>query len=259
MPDAAEATLSTRVAARLYTPACTAKQCQENGYWLEEMPVSATLGTKAVRPLLLLGATDYAAVFLDSFEVALDLRVTGCVQNIDPSDDAREILGRPVFWAGSIAHLRSTHELLCILGTTKRSAWITEMAELGFGFATLVHPSSTVSGRSTLGSGVSVDAGTVIAGFSRVDDHVRIGRRVAIGHHVGIGRYGTIHPGAVISGHCRIGEQVTIGAGSVIIDRIKIGDGAFIAAGAVVTKRVPPRSLVAGNPGRIVRQDYGPK
>ncbi len=221
--------------------------------------MSATLDTKASKPILLLGATDYAAVFLDAFEVVICLRVTGCVQNLDPSDDNREILGKPVFWAGSIAHLRSTHDLLCILGTTKRSAWIAEMAEQGFGFTTLVHPSSTVSGRSMLGSGVSIDAGTIVAGFSRIGDHVRIGRRVAIGHHVDIGRYCTIHPGAVISGHCRIGEQVTIGAGAVIVDRVEIGDGAFIAAGAVVTKRVPPRALVAGNPGRTVRHDYGPK
>jgi acetyltransferase EpsM len=223
------------------------------------MSVSATLDTEAVKPILLLGATDYAAVFLDAFEVALGLRVTGCVQNLDPSDVNREILGRPVLWSGSIAHLRSTHELICILGTTKRSAWIAEMEEQGFGFATLVHPSSTVSTRSTLGSGVSVDAGTVIAGFSMIGDHVRIGRRVAIGHHTDLGRYCTIHPGTVISGHCSIGSQVTIGTGAVVIDHVEIGDGAYIAAGAVVTKRVPPRALVAGNPGRIVRQDYGPK
>jgi sugar O-acyltransferase (sialic acid O-acetyltransferase NeuD family) len=223
------------------------------------MSVSAALGTKAVKPILLLGATDYAAVFLDAFEGVLGLRVTGFVQNLDPSDDNREILGKPVFWAGSVAHLRGTHELLCILGTTKRSAWIAEMAEQGFGFITLVHPSSTVSGRSKLGSGVSIDAGTVVAGFSLIGDHVRIGRRAAVGHHADIGRYSTIHPGAVISGHCCIGEQVTIGTGAVIIDRIEIGDGAFIAAGSVVTKRVPPRALIAGNPGRIVRRDYGPK
>lgn len=220
---------------------------------------SANLYERAGKPILLLGATEYAAVFLDAFEVVRGFRVTGCVQNLDPSDNIREILGRPVLWVGSIAHMRSTHELLCILGTTKRVAWIAEMAEQGFGFTTLVHPSSTVSERSTLGSGVSIDAGSVVAGFSLIGDHVRIGRRVAIGHHVDVGRYSTIHPGAVISGHCHIGKQVTIGAGAVIIDQIEIGTGAFIAAGAVVTKRIPPRALVAGNPGQVVRHDYGPK
>lgn len=223
------------------------------------MSVSTISDTGTARPILLLGATDYAAVFIDAFEAVPGVRLAGCIQNLNPTAEDREILGRPVHWSGSIARFRGTHDLICVLGTTKRRAWIDEVTGLGFGFATLVHPSSPVSGRSAMGAGVSVDAGSVIAGFSRIGDHVRIGRRVAIGHHADIGGYSTIHPGAVICGHCRIGEQVTVGAGAVIIDRIEIGDGAFIAAGAVITKSVPPRALVAGNPGRIVRPEHGPR
>jgi len=223
--------------------------------------VSARTGsaTESGKPILLLGATEYADVFIDAFETVPGVRLAGCVQNLDPAADSREILGRPVYWAGSIDDLRQSHDLICILGTTKRRAWIGEMAQRGFAFATLVHPSSTVSQRSVLGPGVSVDAATVVAGFSCIGDHVRIGRRVAIGHHTEIGHYSTVHPGVVICGHCSIGEQVTIGAGAVIIDRVAIGDGAFVAAGALVTKDVPSRALVAGHPGRVVRPNYGPR
>ncbi len=211
------------------------------------------------KPVLLLGATDYAAVFLDSFEADPNVLFTGCVQNLDPADTDREILGRPVHWTGSIDHLRSSHDLICILATTKRRAWVTELVEQGYSFATLNHPSNTVSQRSALGLGASVDAGSVVAGFSRIGDHVRIGRSVSIGHHTEIGSFSTIHPGSVISGHCLIGEQVTVGAGAVILERIEIGDGAFIAAGALITKNVPPGALVAGHPGQIVRPNYGPR
>ncbi|MBB3945327.1 acetyltransferase-like isoleucine patch superfamily enzyme [Rhizobium skierniewicense] len=41
----------------------------------------------------------------------------------------------------------------------------------------------------------------------------------------------------------------------MILKGVTIGDGAVIAAGAVVTKDVPPRSVVAGNPAKIVRDD----
>ena len=34
-----------------------------------------------------------------------------------------------------------------------------------------------------------------------------------------------------------------------------VGDESIVAAGAVVVKDVPPRSVVAGNPARVVRED----
>jgi acetyltransferase-like isoleucine patch superfamily enzyme len=45
-----------------------------------------------------------------------------------------------------------------------------------------------------------------------------------------------------------------IGIGSIIMPGVTIGEGAIVAAGAVVTKDVPPYSLVAGVPARIIKQ-----
>ena len=51
----------------------------------------------------------------------------------------------------------------------------------------------------------------------------------------------------------RIGNNVWIGAGVSILPGVTIGDGAVIGAGSVVNKDVPPNTLVAGNPIRIIR------
>lgn len=51
----------------------------------------------------------------------------------------------------------------------------------------------------------------------------------------------------------RIGNNVWIGAGATILKGVQIGDGSVVAAAAVVTKDVAPRSVVAGNPARVVR------
>jgi acetyltransferase-like isoleucine patch superfamily enzyme len=51
-----------------------------------------------------------------------------------------------------------------------------------------------------------------------------------------------------------IGAGVWVGARAMIMPGVTIGDGAVIAAGAVVTKDVPPNTLVAGVPARIVRE-----
>jgi acetyltransferase-like isoleucine patch superfamily enzyme len=51
-----------------------------------------------------------------------------------------------------------------------------------------------------------------------------------------------------------IEDDVWLGASAVVTDGVRIGRGAVIAAGAVVTADVPPHTLVAGVPARVVRE-----
>ena len=53
---------------------------------------------------------------------------------------------------------------------------------------------------------------------------------------------------SLFSSNCWIGAKVTI------LDGVSIGEHCGIAAGAVVTRSVPPHSLVAGVPARVLRQ-----
>lgn len=50
-----------------------------------------------------------------------------------------------------------------------------------------------------------------------------------------------------------IGDRVWIGGGAIINPGVTIGDEAVIASGAVVTKDVPPRTVVGGNPARVIK------
>jgi acetyltransferase-like isoleucine patch superfamily enzyme len=51
-----------------------------------------------------------------------------------------------------------------------------------------------------------------------------------------------------------IGRNVWIGMRAILVGRLNIGEGAIIAAGTVVTEDVPPFTLCAGNPMKIVRK-----
>jgi UDP-2-acetamido-3-amino-2,3-dideoxy-glucuronate N-acetyltransferase len=46
----------------------------------------------------------------------------------------------------------------------------------------------------------------------------------------------------------------TIGSGSTILCGVEIGADAIVGAGSVVTQSVPPRTIVAGNPARVLRE-----
>jgi len=79
-----------------------------------------------------------------------------------------------------------------------------------------------------------------------------------------IGKYSVVTFGAAILTHdyvnklnrdVRIGDNCFIGAHSIILPGVTIGDGCIVAAAAVVARDVPPGSLVAGNPARVVEHN----
>lgn len=93
----------------------------------------------------------------------------------------------------------------------------------------------------TVGAGSNVQDGSVLhadPGFP-----LSIGRGVSIGH------------GAVVHG-CTVEDDVLIGMGARVLNGARIGTGSLVAAGAVVLEGtiVPPRSLVAGVPGKVRRE-----
>lgn len=51
-----------------------------------------------------------------------------------------------------------------------------------------------------------------------------------------------------------IQDDVWISCNSVILRGVKIGTGSIVAAGSIVTKDVPPKTLVAGNPAKVIKQ-----
>jgi serine O-acetyltransferase len=77
----------------------------------------------------------------------------------------------------------------------------------------------------------------------------RIGKCVHINQQVTIGGRAPRRGSPVIEDMC------IIGAGAKILGPIRIGAGSVVGANAVVIDDVPPRSVVAGVPARIIRKD----
>lgn len=131
-----------------------------------------------------------------------------------------------------------------------------------------VHPeavvldSAVVIGDVEIGAGASVWFHAVVRGDL---EPIRIGARTNIQDnatvHVVGGRFATEIGSGVTVGHnaivhgCTVGAGVLVGMGAIVLDGAVVGDESLVGAGAVVPPgmRIPPRSLVLGNPARLVR------
>lgn len=106
--------------------------------------------------------------------------------------------------------------------------------------------------------------GTVISTdlFVACAGSVEIGKKVGISARVYIGDSGRDYEDPEVAAvdmaigeasPVRIGDGAVIGVGAIILGGVTVGERAVVSAGAVVTRDVSPRSVVFGNPARVVR------
>lgn len=62
-----------------------------------------------------------------------------------------------------------------------------------------------------------------------------------------------------LRGDTIVGNDVWIGMEALIMPGVAIGHGSIVAARAVVSRDVPPYSIVAGNPAKVVKQRFDPQ
>ena len=96
---------------------------------------------------------------------------------------------------------------------------------------------NTVIGPVTIGNHVNLAQGITVTALNHnfTDHHLRIDEQ------------------GVSTTPVTIGHDIWIGANAVILPGVTIGDHSVVAAGAVVTKDVPPHTLVAGVPAKIIK------
>lgn len=125
-----------------------------------------------------------------------------------------------------------------------------------------IAPGSQIIGEVSIGKESSVWHNAVIRGDL---GPINIGERTNIqensvlhideGHPLTIGNNVTVGHGAILHG-CKIEDNSLIGMGATVLNDAVIGKESIIGAGALIPegKKIPPRSLVIGVPGKVVRQ-----
>jgi carbonic anhydrase/acetyltransferase-like protein (isoleucine patch superfamily) len=125
-----------------------------------------------------------------------------------------------------------------------------------------VAPDAYVIGMVTIGAGSGVWFGSTLRGDMEplsigegcnIQDHCTLhtdpGFPLTIGNHVSLGHNAIVH-GA------ELGDYVLVAIAATVLSGAKIGAGSIIAANALVPegREIPPRSLVVGTPGKVIRE-----
>ncbi len=125
-----------------------------------------------------------------------------------------------------------------------------------------VHPQAAVTGNVLIGKNCYVGPGAAIRGdWGKVvmEDGCNVQENCTIhmfpGLTVLIKENGHIGHGAIIHG-ATIGRNCLVGMNSVIMDHAELGDESIVGALTFIKEgeKIPPRSVVAGNPGKIIKQ-----
>ncbi|NUO01253.1 MAG: transferase hexapeptide repeat family protein [Saprospiraceae bacterium] len=124
-----------------------------------------------------------------------------------------------------------------------------------------VHPQAAVTGNVIIGRDVYIGPGAAIRGDWGgivLEDGCNVQENCTIhmfpGITVTLREAAHIGHGAIIHG-AHIGRNVLVGMNAVVMDEVEIGDECIIGALSFLKagEKIPPRSLVVGNPAKIIR------
>ncbi|PWW19845.1 2,3,4,5-tetrahydropyridine-2,6-dicarboxylate N-acetyltransferase [Cytobacillus oceanisediminis] len=104
--------------------------------------------------------------------------------------------------------------------------------------------------------GASINIGSVVGEGTMIDMNVVLGGRATVGKNCHIGA-GTVLAGVIEPPSAKpvvVEDDVVIGANAVVLEGVTVGKGAVVAAGAIVIDDVPPYTVVAGTPARVIKE-----
>lgn len=192
-------------------------------------------------PVIIVGGGGHASVLVELL-CTINRTILGFV-----APKAGYIHGYPqVAYLGADEILTTRHgesfELVMGIGSIsiennlRRQKLFRHFKQLGFQFATLVHPMAVIASTAQLAEGVQIMARVVLQPNVIIDQNTIINTGSCIDHDSYIGKGVHIAPGVTCSGNVKIGDEAMVGVGACLIQGVEIPKQMMVRAGSTVVK-----------------------
>ncbi len=176
---------------------------------------------------------------------------------VDPASASASFMGCPVVASPEQVEADDSTRFIAALGdNSRRETAVLELVKSlpHARFATLVHPSASVSSFARLGAGTVVMQNAVVAANARIGDHCIINSSATVEHDTMVEDFASLAPGAITGGNCAIGKRAAVSIGAVMRHGVRLGEDAILGANSYAHSEIPARTVAYGSPARVVRE-----
>lgn len=211
----------------------------------------------ADQTIIVFGAGGHAKSVISVLQAQAKWQLAGLLEE-NAAETERQVLGYPVLGdqnrLDGLYKAGITKAIVAIGNNAGRGRIAGMLMDHGFELVSIIHPAACLMTDCVIGQGSFVHA------LSLIGPECRIGRNTIVQPHTSLGHEGLIGdcvqfcPGVHVGGKSVIGDYCFFGPGAVIYPGVKIGSNVSVGANSVINKDIPDHTVIAGNPGKIIRR-----
>ncbi|MGW7259348.1 acetyltransferase [Streptomyces sp. NPDC054834] len=211
--------------------------------------------------LLIIGAGGFARETVQAVADTGEFKVLGHLDD-NPALHGTEVDGVPVLGGCDLVHeLPGARVVICV-GNPRdyaaRARLVRRFALPADRYATVIHPTASVSETSAVGPGSVLLPHCVLTAAVRVGAHVAVMPQVVLTHDDVVEDYATIASGVRLGGGARLEQGAYVGSGALVREGTTVGAWSLVGMGSAVLGDVPPGEVWVGSPARRLRAADAP-
>ncbi|MET9088795.1 acetyltransferase [Streptomyces sp. NPDC004237] len=206
--------------------------------------------------LVIVGAGGFARETAQAVADAGEFKLLGHLDD-NPALHGTDVDGVPVLGGCDLVHELTGARVVICVGNPRdyaaRARLVRRLALPADRYATVIHPTASVSATSEVGPGTVLLAHCALTAAVRVGAHVAVMPQVVLTHDDVVEDFATLTSGVRLGGGVRLERGAYVGSGALVREGTTVGAWSLVGMGSAVLGDIPPGEVWVGSPARRLR------